>query len=197
MSDLFRDEAWPTLSQVEGGYSNDPRDTGGETFRGIARNKHPNWIGWPMIDAMKGGDFPANALGDPALEELVVAFYRAVFWTKVGADDMPPALALDVFDCGVNCGQATAVKMLQRVLNAMNNAQRLYRDIVVDGQWGRSSRAALDGYLSARKDLDILIVAYNCLQGAYYIECAERREANEAYEFGWFRNRIDVLPKRR
>lgn len=197
MADLFLTEAWPQLKETEGGHSNDPRDTGGETFRGIARNKHPEWVGWHMIDAMKGGDFPANALGDPVLNELVVAFYRAEFWTKVGADDMPPALALEVFDTGVNCGQATAVTFLQRVLNVMNKGGQLYPDIVADGRWGPGSRAALDGYLSTRKDLDILIVAYNCLQGAYYIECAERREANEIYEFGWFRNRIDVLPKRR
>lgn len=29
----------------EGGYSNDPIDLGGETYKGIARNAHPNWQG--------------------------------------------------------------------------------------------------------------------------------------------------------
>lgn len=197
MHDLFLTEAWPVLSVIEGDYSNDPNDTGGETFRGIARKKNPNWVGWTRVDALRSDPaFPGTALADAGLNQMVVDFYRAEFWTRVGADDMPPALALDVFDCGVNCGQGAAVKMLQRVLNVMNKGGVLYADISADGQWGPGSRAALDGYLRTRGDLSLLIVAFNCLQGAHYVECAERREANETYAFGWFKNRIDVKPTR-
>lgn len=196
MADLFLTEAWPQLKVLEGGYSNDATDAGGETLRGISRNRHPNWVGWHVIDAMKGGDFPANTLADPALDQMVIAFYRAEFWASVGADDMPPALALEVFDCGVNCGQATAVKFVQRVLNVMNNGATLYPDVNADGRWGRGTQSAMNGYLQTRGDLSLLIVAFNCLRGAYYVECAEKREANEKYEFGWFKNRIGLSPKK-
>ena len=29
--------------ETEGGYVNDPSDSGGETYCGIARNSNPNW----------------------------------------------------------------------------------------------------------------------------------------------------------
>ncbi|RYY16321.1 MAG: N-acetylmuramidase, partial [Cytophagaceae bacterium] len=43
----------PTLLANEGGYCHDPRDPGGETYRGIARTYNPSWPGWSAIDAVK------------------------------------------------------------------------------------------------------------------------------------------------
>ena len=37
----------------EGGYSNDPDDAGGETYKGISRRYHPGWKGWALIDELK------------------------------------------------------------------------------------------------------------------------------------------------
>jgi lysozyme family protein len=37
----------------EGIYSNNPKDRGGETYKGIARKFHPSWEGWKAIDRMK------------------------------------------------------------------------------------------------------------------------------------------------
>ncbi len=39
--------------EFEGGYANDPADSGGETFRGISRRNWPQWEGWPLIDQAK------------------------------------------------------------------------------------------------------------------------------------------------
>ena len=36
-------EAFTQTAAHEGGYSNDPLDRGGETYRGIARVHHPDW----------------------------------------------------------------------------------------------------------------------------------------------------------
>src|SRR2546426_796362 len=47
------DYALTQLLKVEGGYANDPRDPGGETYKGISRVFWPNWSGWPLIDAAK------------------------------------------------------------------------------------------------------------------------------------------------
>lgn len=197
MHDLFVSEAYPSLMKSEGKYSNDGIDSGGETWKGIARNKNPRWGGWTIVDQLRNEpNFPQNLEYSAELEYEVVEFYREEFWTRVGADCMPPALALEVFDTGVNCGQATAVKFLQRVLNVMNKAGTLYPDIVVDGKWGPGTKAALDAYLETRKNLPLLLVTLNCLQGAHYITCAEQREANETYEFGWLLQRVmNQLPK--
>jgi lysozyme family protein len=37
---------------IEGGYSFDPSDNGGETLFGIARVKNPGWAGWKEVDSI-------------------------------------------------------------------------------------------------------------------------------------------------
>ena len=45
----------------EGGYVNDPKDPGGETYKGISRKNHPDWEGWNIIDEKKIlSSFPIN-----------------------------------------------------------------------------------------------------------------------------------------
>ncbi len=39
--------------KAEGGYVNDPDDPGGETYKGIARNRNSKWSGWTHIDLLK------------------------------------------------------------------------------------------------------------------------------------------------
>ena len=38
---------------LEGLYSYDPNDPGGETWCGVSRVNNPNWSGWAIIDAHK------------------------------------------------------------------------------------------------------------------------------------------------
>ena len=35
------DKAFKEVAAIEGGYVNDPQDTGGETYKGISRVNHP------------------------------------------------------------------------------------------------------------------------------------------------------------
>ena len=86
--------AYKQTKKFEGGYVNDPVDRGGETFRGISRNNHPGWPGWPFIDGAKAeawslGCSSPNALagfidsrfqGDAVMDKLVRDFYKANFW---------------------------------------------------------------------------------------------------------------------
>ena len=46
-------KAWGRSSVHEGGYAHLAGDAGGETYRGIARNFHPEWPGWKFIDRVK------------------------------------------------------------------------------------------------------------------------------------------------
>ena len=39
------DRAFVTTMQSEGGYVNNPKDPGGETYMGISRNNYPHWQG--------------------------------------------------------------------------------------------------------------------------------------------------------
>jgi len=52
--------------------------------------------------------------------------------------------------------------------------------------------SALEAFLHARgaSGEDVLLKAIEALQGARYVELAERRPANEAFLYGWLANRI-------
>jgi lysozyme family protein len=63
------------VMKYEGGYVNHPNDLGGETYKGIARNAHPNWEGWKFIDQKR-----------PVPEDLVRRFYYEQFWKPLRCD---------------------------------------------------------------------------------------------------------------
>ena len=51
---------------------------------------------------------------------------------------------------------------------------------------------ALRAFLGRRGDAGerVLLKALNCLQGARYIDLAQRRSANESFLYGWIANRV-------
>jgi lysozyme family protein len=165
---------------AEGGYVNDPADSGGETNYGITVEvARAAGYGGPMVDLPRG-----------------VAFniYAARYWDAVGADKLAAlseAVAAEVVDTAVNMGASRAVRFLQRALNVLNAGATVFNDLTVDGQIGPSTIAALSIYLTKR-DEAVLVKALNCLQGAYYIELAERREKDEKYVYGWLTNRVKI-----
>lgn len=118
----------------EGVYSHDPDDPGGETFRGISRKAHPDWIGWPKVDALtdKRREYPT------LLQLDVHAFYRSNYWDKVGGGQLPPRLALVVFDWAVHSGVPKALTKLQILVGFTGDD--------VDGKFGERTRQAAWDY---------------------------------------------------
>lgn len=49
----FQETYQTVIKPHEGLYANNPKDTGGETYEGIARKKIPNWSGWKLVDQVK------------------------------------------------------------------------------------------------------------------------------------------------
>jgi len=123
-----------------------------------------------------------------------VAFdiYSVKYWDAVKGDDLvslSKSVAEEVVDTGVNMGTSRAGKFLQRSLNVFNKRGSLYKDLTVDGRIGNATMASLRAYLDVR-DEETLVKALNCLQGSYYITLAERREKDERFVYGWFKNRV-------
>lgn len=165
---------------AEGGYVNDVRDSGGETNFGItaAVARQFGHMG-AMRDLTR-----ANAFD----------IYSQLYWDKVKADDLlalSSAVCEEVVDTGVNMGTGRAGKFLQRCLNVLNKRGSLYRDLTVDGGIGPATINALRAYLNSR-DEQTLVKALNCMQGAYYITLAERREKDERFVYGWLKNRVTL-----
>nr|DAS68711.1 MAG TPA: Lysozyme [Caudoviricetes sp.] len=91
----------------EGGYANDPRDTGGETNWGITKRT-----------ARENG-----YLGDMRQMKRVQAFeiYKQAFWQRYQCEHFPSALAFQFFDACVNHGAGNAARMLQRAVGVLDD----------------------------------------------------------------------------
>lgn len=182
MSDQFDALIGPLLA-VEGGYTNNPADAGGETNFGVT-------LGVARENGFAGS--MAAMTRDQA-----AAIYRAKYWAKPGlylVSPLSPKVAAELFDTGVNMGTGTAGIFLQRALNALNQQGRDFPDLKVDGGIGPGTAAALKAFLVKRGQAGeaVLLKALNCLQGARYVELAEGRAANESFEYGWLANRVQL-----
>lgn len=108
--------AYKKTGGFEGGWNHVKGDRGGETYKGIARNFHPNWAGWKIVDANKPLKH-GQIIKDPALEELVHEFYKKEFWDVVAGDDIEDqSTANTLYDFGVNAGYGRSVKNIQSVV---------------------------------------------------------------------------------
>ncbi len=191
-------EAYAITRQHEGDYDNNPNDRGGETFKGVARNFNPDWDGWPIIDGFKDlheDNFINYIKNDERLNELVHSLYKKKYWDVFRGDSIPnhaQDIANELFDTGVNASPSKAIKFLQRALNALNNNQKKYPDIEVDGGFGDQTYKTLILHLDAFKaDCKTLYKVMNILQGEHYIKLMEKDHRYEEW-VGWF-NRIDIL----
>ena len=158
--------AYKAMLDLEGLYSNNPKDTGGETFMGIARNKHPGWAGWLAFDNWQSED--SGNSPTPELLSLVENFYFDEFWKPCKCDVIAawsPTIAGELFEASVNCGQGNGVKFLQRALNALNSRGKLYPDLKVDGDIGLLTLSAVSKCLQKRP----ASLLYRCQNGEQYI----------------------------
>lgn len=102
----------------EGGYANDPADSGGETWRGVARKKNPGWKGWHIIDEYRHHPlFPKILAELTELQKEVLAIYKSNYWDAVRGDEiLHQEIANPLYDSAVNAGVKTAIILAQRAL---------------------------------------------------------------------------------
>ena len=186
----------------EGAYSNDPRDRGGETYKGIARNMNPKWEGWAAVDEIKANT-NINQLNrvlqaDEELDQMVRDFYELVYWTPLMLNQIKEQeVANELFDTAVNQGISKAVHFLQEALNLLNNNQKHYSDINEDGKMGEGTLKAYRAYMltenfpgrSPGRNLSTLLKAMNGLQFQRYVDICNANPTQEVYLYGWM-NRI-------
>lgn len=112
--------------RIEGGYVNDPRDPGGETNFGISKRSYPR-VNMKTLT-----------------REQAIAIYKRDYWDSTGCDELPPKVAVAVFDCAVNQGPAIAKRLLQKAAGT-----------VADGIIGPKTLAAVKS-----ADQEDLVVQY-------------------------------------
>ena len=143
--------------QYEGGYSNDPRDSGGETNFGISKRAHPN------VDIKN------------LTKETAGEIYQKQYWDPCKCSDLPPKIAVMVFDMAVNQGVTTAKETLQKALG-----------VKVDGDIGPKTLSAAMESLSQRVVRDIA-----CIRVEKYLSMNNPTE--ETYEKGWIKRLIATM----
>lgn len=85
----------------EGGYTNDPSDSGGATNYGITIADYRKYIN-------KNGT--PNDVRNMTLAQ-AKAIYKARYWDAVNGDNLPSGVDYTVFDYGVNSGVSRALKV--------------------------------------------------------------------------------------
>lgn len=165
-------EAQPHIIRNEGGYVNDPHDSGGETYRGITRKNFPKWEGWSIVDANKPMH-RGQIIDSGILAMNVNQFYKSEFWDKMQGDALKnQALATYIYDFKVTSG-GNAVKVLQRLLGIPDT-----------GNLGPITLAAVNGYTGD------LLTLYHLARIKYYTEIGVGK--NSVFVRGWL-NRCNAM----
>jgi len=172
--------AWAKTGRAEGGYVNDPEDSGGETNHGIT-----------IKVARSCGYFGDMRELTPQHAERIA---KQAYWDVMLLDEtasISTRIANEMFDTGINTGPARAVAMLQRSLNALNRQEKDYDDMLVDGKSGPRTLAALGVFISRRvHGVKVMLRALNGLQLEFYMSLTERRQKDERFLYGWILNRV-------
>lgn len=168
----------------EGGYAFNPKDTGGETYKGVSRKNWPQWGGWKYVDGAKNQMTSMPAYGTSAykewakhlnkcldginvLQNLVESFYRDNFWKRLGEIN-DQRIAEECFDKAVNCG-VVAYKWLQRASGVGD-----------DGQIGPVSIARINSL-----DPVQLLADFNTLAERYYNRIIENDPSQSVFRKSW------------
>jgi lysozyme family protein len=169
------------LIEIEGGFVDDPRDSGGATKFGITQ----------ATARAHGYDGPMRDL--PRAE--AVRIYRETYWTEPGfgaVADRDGQIAYELFDSGVLHGPFWPSVWLQEWLSALNRQGRDYPDLKPDGKIGPRTLSALDAFLALRgkEGVAVLLGGLNSDQACFCRDVTRRRQKDEDFLFGWMRARV-------
>lgn len=132
-------EKWFAQLQVEeGGWVNDPDDTGGETYRGVTKKRAEQVLGRPLTTEELIHEVDNNGL------------HRRIAksdWDFVRAGELPPAVGIVAADLAWHAGPDDAGRVVQRGLR--NFGFNLNTDEVIGGRTIEVARKAVDAFGAA------------------------------------------------
>ena len=175
MSDLF-ERCHAFTAKWEGGLTNDAADAGGITNHGVSIAFLSDLAGRkPGVVTGAGIALPVTADTIRRLTAQQAAqLFRVEFWQPLRCDELPPAVALCLYDMAVNHGRAGAVKILQRAATIFDPG------LAVDGKLGPKTMAVAKRMGSAYA---VGIIA-NARQ-RYYDNIVARNPSQHAFLRGW------------
>lgn len=162
----------PYTLENEGGFSNNPNDSGGATNFGITREDYSRWLGHPVsVDDVK--NMP---------EHYAESIYEAWYWSPLKLSLVTSqAVATAIFDMGVNLGIHEASLLAQQTLNLLGAS------ILADGCTGPITVATLNQCTTER-----FINGFQVRVRAYYQAIVNRNPSQRVFFDGWM-NRVERL----
>lgn len=186
MSDF--EKAYQKTNGNEGGYAFNPNDSGGETYRGIARVFHPKWSGWKLIDGFKAGMVKMPDYGNGSYREWVKylnkllaqsvqvqaqvkAFYLSGFWNanRIG-EIVDQDVAEWAYDHIVNAGARGAMWL------------QLAANVKPDGGIGAKTIEAVNS-----ADPSVMLARAKDIAGAYRLDRAHDKPSQIQFLTSWLR----------
>lgn len=168
------EQAVKALLVYEGGYVDNPNDSGGATRWGISSR----WLKRAGLDRLYGNVKDLT-------QEKAVELYKVYFWEPYPFQDWPEhgqqQIAEKVFDATVNMGPAQAMKCFQRALRSCGQA--FVND---DGVYGPIT---LRGKSCALKALgeDGILVAMRSEVAGFYRGLVAAKSSQSVFLKGWLR----------
>ena len=154
------DTAYTFVQKEEGGYVNDPSDSGGATMAGVTQATYDLY--------RKNRSLPTRAVRYITLVERKEIFEG--IWKDCKANKLPRGLGLMHFDCAVNTGNHRAAILLQRAL-----------EVTDDGIIGPKTLQAVE----AHTDVPTLIIKYAEFRREFYRGLAQTRPKDLKFLKGW------------
>lgn len=166
------------VAEIEGGYINDPDDSGGETYKGISRIYNPDWIGWDIVDSYRKVDgFPKDLDYNETLQSLIKNLYKAKYWDTIKGDLILNQLCAEsIFDFGVNAGVNTSVRLAQSILGTS-----------VDGIFGPKTLDCINSC-----NYKYFICEFALLRIESYSKIIDNKSSNSKFFYGWVKRALKI-----
>ena len=169
---------------VEGGYSNNPADPGGETNHGVTA----------AVARSHGYDGPMRELPKETVQQIYISSYvEGPGFHRIVA--ISPAVGEKLVDAGVNAGTGRSARWFQQALNHLSRGGADFPLVAVDGQIGAQTLAAyraLEGKRGRVKACELVIKLLDAQQGTHYM-----RLDKPDFIVGWTDRRLGNVPLER
>lgn len=169
---------------VEGGYSNNPADPGGETNYGVTvAVARSHGYGGPMREMPK----------ETAQQIYIGSYVEGPGFHRVVA--ISPAVGEKLVDAGVNAGTGRSARWFQRALNQLSRGGADFPEVAVDGQIGAQTLAAyraLEGKRGRVKACELVLKLLDAQQGTHYMSLNK-----PTFIVGWADHRLGNVPLER
>ena len=152
----------------EGGYVNDPLDSGGRTNLGVTQKVWEEWLGHPVTEADMKALTPQK----------IAPMYKLKYWNPSYCEVLPKGLDYVVFDFAVNAGTGRSVKTLQQAIGC-----------VADGVIGPKTMAAIND-----AEPKNLIAKFSDARADFYQGIVARKPDQARFIKGWL-NRVEESRK--